>query len=296
MPNGNVWEKSSFLGRKVTVKLTTLIENHASRRDLKAEHGLSFLIEDGNHRILFDAGNSGAVWDNGKKLGILPETITCAVLSHSHYDHAGGIMEGISRGLSCPLVVGDGFFEEKYRISDQSAYTYTYLGCGFSRGEAEKSFEKIQVCQELLQLSPNCWAAGRFKQRDLWEELSKRFVKQKDGQMIPDSFEDEICLVLMLPDQKSIGVVVGCSHPGIINILETIMERFPERRLAFVAGGIHLKDRDEEYQRKTLDELYRLGAENLYVNHCSGLELSGSLNQKIHPLGGGDCLFMTDKI
>lgn len=278
------------------MKLTTLIENHASRRDLKAEHGLSFLIEDGNHRILFDAGNSGAVWDNGKKLGILPETITCAVLSHSHYDHAGGIMEGISRGLSCPLVVGDGFFEEKYRISDQSAYTYTYLGCGFSRGEAEKSFEKIQVCQELLQLSPNCWAAGRFKQRNLWEELSKRFVKQKDGQMIPDSFEDEICLVLRLPDQKSIGIVVGCSHPGIINILETIMERFPERRLAFVAGGIHLKDRDEEYQRKTLDELYRLGAENLYVNHCSGLELSGSPNQKIHPLGGGDCLFMTDKI
>ena len=283
-----------FWGGKM--KLTTLIENHASRRDLKAEHGLSFLIEDGNHRILFDAGNSGAVWDNGKKLGILPETITCAVLSHSHYDHAGGIMEGISRGLSCPLVVGDGFFEEKYRISDQSAYTYTYLGCGFSRGEAEKSFEKIQVCQELLPLSPNCWAAGRFKQRNLWEELSKRFVKQKDGQMIPDSFEDEICLVLMLPDQKSIGVVVGCSHPGIINILETIMERFPERRLAFVAGGIHLKDRDEEYPRKTLDELYRLGAENLYVNHCSGLELSGSPNQKIHPLGGGDCLFMTDKI
>lgn len=278
------------------MKLTTLIENHASRRDLKVEHGLSFLIEDGNHRILFDAGNSGAVWDNGKKLGILPETITCTVLSHSHYDHAGGVMEGISRGLSCPLVVGDGFFEGKYRISDQSAYTYTYLGCGFSRGEAEKSFEKIQVCQELLQLSPNCWAAGRFKQRNLWEELSKRFVKQKDGQMIPDSFEDEICLVLMLPDQKSIGVVVGCSHPGIINILETIMERFPERRLAFVAGGIHLKDRDEEYQRKTLDELYRLGAENLYINHCSGLELSGSPNQKIHPLGGGDCLFMTDKI
>ena len=64
------------------------------------------------------------------------------------------------------------------------------------------------------------------------------------------------------------------------------MERFPERRLAFVAGGIHLKDRDEEYQRKTLDELYRLGAENLYINHCSGLELSGSPEiRKSIPLG-----------
>ncbi len=278
------------------MKLTTLIENHASRRDLKAEHGLSFLIEDGNERILFDAGNSGAVWDNGKKLGILPETITCAVLSHSHYDHAGGIMEGVFRGLSCPLVVGTGFFEEKYRVSEQSAYTYTYLGCGFSGKEAEQSFREVRVCQELLQISPNCWAAGRFKQKNLWEELSKRFVKRKDGRMVPDLFEDEICLVVTLPDQKSIGVVVGCSHPGIINMLETVTERFPDRRLAFVAGGIHLKDRDEEYQRRTLGELERLGVENLYVNHCSGLGLAGNPSQKIHALGGGDCLFMTDKI
>ena len=54
MPNGNVWEKSFFWREEAAgKKLTTLIENHASRRDLKAEHGLSFLIEDGNHRILF---------------------------------------------------------------------------------------------------------------------------------------------------------------------------------------------------------------------------------------------------
>ena len=52
------------------MKVTTLIENHTSRRDLKAEHGLSFLIEDGREKILFDTGNSGAVWENGRKLGI----------------------------------------------------------------------------------------------------------------------------------------------------------------------------------------------------------------------------------
>ena len=97
---------SPFFTERELMKVTTLIENHTSRRDLSAEHGLSFLIEDGQETILFDAGNSGAVWDNAKKLGIRPEAVTCAVLSHSHYDHAGGLMEGVSRGLSCPLVVG----------------------------------------------------------------------------------------------------------------------------------------------------------------------------------------------
>ena len=101
---------SPFFTERELMKVTTLIENHTSRRDLSAQHGLSFLIEDGQETILFDAGNSGAVWDNAKKLGIRPEAVTCAVLSHSHYDHAGGLMEGVSRGLSCPLVVGEGFF------------------------------------------------------------------------------------------------------------------------------------------------------------------------------------------
>lgn len=278
------------------MKVTTLIENHTSRRDLSAEHGLSFLVEDGPETILFDTGNSGAVWDNATKLGIRPEAITCAVVSHSHYDHAGGLMEGVSRGLSCPLVVGEGFFDKKYRIQKEEAGVYTYLGCGFSEAEAKKAFGTIQVCQEILQISPHCFAAGRFKRTNLWEELSKRFVKEKDGILIDDLFEDEICLVLELPKKNAVGVIAGCSHPGILNMLETVKERFPGRRLAFVAGGIHLKDREKDCQERTMQELTRLGVERLYLNHCSGEGLFGNQEKQINSLGSGDCLFLTDKI
>lgn len=284
-----------FCRQREMMKVITLIENHTSRRDLKAEHGLSFLIEDGTEKILFDTGSSGAVWDNAKKLGIRPETITCAVLSHSHYDHAGGLMEGVSRGLSCPLVAGEGFFDKKYRVQE-AAGVYTYLGCGFSEAEAKQAFGTIKVCREVLQLTPRCFAVGRFKRTNLWEELSKRFAKQKDGKMTADEFEDEICLVLELPDQKAIGVVAGCSHPGIVNMLETVQMCFPNRRLAFLAGGIHLKDKDRDYKERTWQELKRFQIERFYLNHCSGEELFGNGGGKVYSPGSGDCLFLTDKI
>lgn len=277
------------------MKLTTLIENHTSRRDLKAEHGLSFLIEDGREKILFDTGNSGAVWDNAGKLGVRPKDITVTVLSHSHYDHAGGLTEGVKRGLSGRLIVGEGFFEEKYRIQEQAAYTYTYLGCGFSKVWAEEAFPQIDTCRELFQVSRRCFAVGRFKRSNLWEEISKRFVKEKDGGMIPDSFEDEICLALLLPDKEAVGVICGCSHPGIINMLETVRERFPGKDLEFVAGGIHLKGRDEAYQEKTLKSLKNIGVKNLFLNHCSGENLCWGTEKMVLSLGSGDCLFMADK-
>ena len=277
------------------MKVTTLIENHTSRRDLKAEHGLSFLIEDGREKILFDTGNSGAVWENGRKLGIRPEDITATVLSHSHYDHAGGLAEGVKRGLSGRLIVGASFFEEKYRIQEEAAYTYTYLGCGFAEDWAEEKFSETAVCRELLQVSRRCWAVGRFKRQNLWEEISKRFVKEKDGVMTFDSFEDEICLVLLLPGKEAVGVICGCSHPGIINMLETVRERFPGKELEFVAGGIHLKDRDGAYREKTLMSLKNMGVRNLFLNHCSGEDLCWGTGKTVLSPGSGDCLFIADK-
>ena len=51
------------------MKIWTLMENTACS-GLAAEHGLSLYIETGTHKILFDAGQSGAFADNAEKMGI----------------------------------------------------------------------------------------------------------------------------------------------------------------------------------------------------------------------------------
>jgi hypothetical protein len=50
--------------------ITCLMENTAAREGIACEHGLSLYIETGCHKILFDAGQSGAFADNAEALGI----------------------------------------------------------------------------------------------------------------------------------------------------------------------------------------------------------------------------------
>ena len=53
----------------VDVKLTAIMDNHRSeQKALTAEHGLSFLLDTGTTKILFDFGAGRAAYDNAVKL------------------------------------------------------------------------------------------------------------------------------------------------------------------------------------------------------------------------------------
>ncbi len=74
-------------------KITTLVENSVAQsgNPLIGEHGLSFFIETGTNKILFDTGQNLAIANNAKVLGIDLRQIDSVVLSHGKYDHTGGL-------------------------------------------------------------------------------------------------------------------------------------------------------------------------------------------------------------
>ena len=73
------------------MKIFTLIENtNLKNSALYSEHGISFYIETREKNFIFDCGQSGFAWKNAEKLNLDLTKINFAVLSHSHYDHAGG--------------------------------------------------------------------------------------------------------------------------------------------------------------------------------------------------------------
>ena len=67
------------------MKITTLVENHEDEGNasLKAEHGVSFFIEVGDHVYMSDVGQSGNFADNAERLGIDLDRVEILAISHS---------------------------------------------------------------------------------------------------------------------------------------------------------------------------------------------------------------------
>ena len=271
------------------MKLTVIMDNHGSeQKALTAEHGLSFLLDTGKSKILFDFGAGKAAYDNAQKLNIDLSEVDYAVGSHGHYDHAGGYPYFVNGGLTCPVITGDGYFKEKYAFDGTKA---TYLGCGFDENWMREQNLVHRTCTDMLQLEEGCYLVGQFKRSYEFEKIQKRFVLRKDGEWIPDHFDDEICLVLDRPD--GLVVIVGCSHPGILNILTSVQERF-QRPVCAVFGGTHLVEANSERIEKTLDEMKKMGVALIGFNHCSGEELQKILDARPEIRhcyrGAGDCI------
>ncbi len=53
------------------------------------EPAVSYYIEDGNDKILFDVGYSDAFMKNAKKMNIDLDKVNKLVISHGDYDHMG---------------------------------------------------------------------------------------------------------------------------------------------------------------------------------------------------------------
>ncbi len=70
-----------------------------------------------------------------------------------------------------------------------------------------------------------------------------RFYLLKDGDYEPDLFCDEV--VIVLQTVKGLLVLVGCSHPGVVNILTAVQTRL-KQPVDAVLGGTHLVEANDE--------------------------------------------------
>ena len=244
------------------VKLTVLLENTklpSSRLD--AEHGLSFLIETPRMKFVFDTGQSALTWKNAARLGVDLSALDCVVLSHAHYDHAGGCR---SMPIKPPLLyTGKDFWNEKFSIADGG---YKHRGAGFTRNDLDTWHVRQKVCGERLDLDDDIFLIGAFNRKYPFEAIPTKFVCGVDKHR--DEFNDEICIAVR--GREGLTVIVGCSHVGILNIVSTVRSRlnYPVVR---VIGGLHLSSASKERVAATMNELKNLGVRELKLCHCSGV-------------------------
>ncbi|MBR5047671.1 MAG: MBL fold metallo-hydrolase, partial [Eubacterium sp.] len=218
-------------------KLTTLIENHGDKEGkLACEHGLSVLIEGENIRLLMDTGQSGSFYENAAGMGISLSGLDAVLLSHAHYDHTGGLLRLIKEeGIPKKVYVGKHFFRKCY---DQKADgRMKYIGTKFdSQMLRDLRVPVEEMDRDILEVVPGLTLYRNFEQKTPYEEYNPCFFYQEEepscspyGRCVDsmtyhqDIFEDEIAVALNV--EGGLFVIVGCSHPGIVNILTTISAR-----------------------------------------------------------------------
>jgi len=251
-----------------------------------AHHGLSLLITaytGGDKRtLLFDAGPEGETFlRNAKILGVDLSEVEAVVLSHGHWDHAGGLVSAIE-GIT--------------KIQDE-AVTVSAVECYVHPGMfAERAmqrpngkflpFEQVPNVEELANAGAKVintqepqfiadgafYLSGEISRRTAYETGFPGHVRRaSDGQgWEPDPLIlDERFISVHVKDKGQV-VFSACSHAGLVNVLMHARTVFPEVDLYGVIGGLHLSGATEKIIPQTVADLRQLDLQLIAPGHCTG--------------------------
>ncbi len=266
------------------MKITVLADN-TDGENLRGEWGLSLYIEYKGRKVLLDAGLSDLFMENALKLGIDPDSVDYAVLSHAHDDHANGFETFLEHNDHAKLYVAHDCGENCY---DRHGLFYKYAG--IPRGIMKKYSDRIVKADTGMYIDTGIKLLGHdtegLEKQGLMEDmyLRKGFMRYE-----PDDFRHEQSLIFELDD--GIAVFNSCSHAGADVIVKEAMQAYPGKKILAMCGGFHLFNKSDEYVRSFARRLDETGTESIYTGHCTGDKamaiLREELGDRLHPFRTG---------
>ena len=183
-------------------------------------------------RVLFDTGEAAEpLFYNLHQLDFDINRIQAVVISHDHWDHTGGLEELLK--IRTGLMI--------------------YSCPGFSQSFKEK----------VNQLEGRLMESDNFQEIDDKISVTGEIAGEYKGSFMPEQ-------ALIVKTENGISVFVGCSHPGIIHMVQKVKEKFPQQPIKTVLGGFHLMNKDKSEVQSIVQSMQDMEVENVGPTHCTG--------------------------
>ncbi len=254
-----------------------------------ANHGLSLLVTarrgDVAHTVMFDAGPENYVLErNAPRLGIDFSGVEGIILSHGHWDHAGGLPAAVrlttaARGnRSVPLSVHPGMFRQR-AMTLASGAILPIKAIPTPEELTELGASVVSSDKPQLLLDDFFWISGEVPRVTAYERgFPGHLRRQQDGSSWePDPLIMDERFLAVYVRKKGIVVFTACSHAGVVNVLLHARESFPSVPLYAVAGGFHLSAANEKIIPETVSDMRSFGLSVIAPSHCTGWRATHAL-------------------
>ena len=77
---------------------------------------------------------------------------------------------------------------------------------------------------------------------------------------------------LILDTEKGLVIITGCAHPGVVDIIKTVKNQFPNKEIYLVMGGFHLFYLSRMKVKAVVKDFKDLGVRKVAPSHCNGDE------------------------
>jgi len=257
------------------MRLVILCENSVmSPGPLLAEHGFACLVEAHGRRVLFDTGQGRTLLHNADVLGVQLSDLDAVILSHGHYDHAGGLPGLLQRHAGLRVVYHPDAFLPRWAMGPKGSRD---IGIPFAESEFGSWNARPDPCADAMELFPGLWLSGEVPRETGFEtgDEQLRLGAVDDFSGGADPVKDDLSLAIQT--DRGLVVLVGCAHAGLINILRHFQRITGEHRIQALIGGTHLGPVSDHQYELTLASLEKLEVEQLGLSHCTGLLRSADL-------------------